>query len=336
MRVIAPLGVLLPPGVSLRIDDAGRRPSELPAVPRQRLRRPARHGRQAHRQAEDRQDRDARHLPDARAGRRRARRRWPASRKPTSNCHDGASVVSTACSSTNPDRSMSKSAAMTVRATSFRIALFRRRSALAGCGLSGSVGSSVESFLPHRDPNADSLNSGANPRQVAGKPASQSEREAEGSAGRFAGHQLPEVDIAEGGAALRVGGPDNASVRYQFNIGDTARECDPAGPGQATLKIGVSGRRGDRTGRLGRDLQRAAEDHRHAATATRRTVFSKTYKVEATTDGVTAGAIPRRDRSDLAADADAPARRRLFDHRRLRGRDGGPPPARHNGRKTSG
>ena len=30
-------------------------------------------------------------------------------------------------------------------------------------------------------------------------------------------------------------------MRYQFNIGDTARECDPAGPGQAALKIGVSG-----------------------------------------------------------------------------------------------
>ncbi len=51
----------------------------------------------------------------------------------------------------------------------------------------------------------------------------------------------PEVDIADGGASLRVGGPENASVRYQFNIGDTARQCDPAGPGQAALKIGVAG-----------------------------------------------------------------------------------------------
>ena len=51
----------------------------------------------------------------------------------------------------------------------------------------------------------------------------------------------PEVTIADGGAALRVGGPDNASVRYQFNIDDTARQCDPAGPSQAALKIGVKG-----------------------------------------------------------------------------------------------
>ena len=73
MRVIAPLGVLLPPGVGLRIDDQDFGPAQFSPVPRQRLHRPGRHRRQAARQAEDRQDRDARHLPDARAGGRRAR-----------------------------------------------------------------------------------------------------------------------------------------------------------------------------------------------------------------------------------------------------------------------
>ena len=58
----------------------------------------------------------------------------------------------------------------------------------------------------------------------------------------------PTVDVADGHASLRVGGPDNEHVRYQFNIGDTARECQPVGvqtsirPGaQATIKIGVRG-----------------------------------------------------------------------------------------------
>ena len=51
----------------------------------------------------------------------------------------------------------------------------------------------------------------------------------------------PSIDIADGGATLRVGGADNSSVRYQFDITDVARECDPQG-GQFALKIGVAGR----------------------------------------------------------------------------------------------
>ena len=44
----------------------------------------------------------------------------------------------------------------------------------------------------------------------------------------------------EGGATSRVGGPANDAVRYQFNIGDVARECDPQGK-EFALKVGVSG-----------------------------------------------------------------------------------------------
>ena len=98
----------------------------------------------------------------------------------------------------------------------------------------------------------------------------------------------PEVDIADGGASLRVGGPDNPSVRYQFNIGDTARECDPAGPGQAALKIGVAGEvvigpagaAGTFSAPLKITVSRVGDNS---------PVFSQTYRVEATTDGVTAG-----------------------------------------------
>lgn len=51
----------------------------------------------------------------------------------------------------------------------------------------------------------------------------------------------PDVGIADGGASSRVGGATSDSVRYQFTIGDVARECDPQG-GQFALKVGVSGR----------------------------------------------------------------------------------------------
>lgn len=50
----------------------------------------------------------------------------------------------------------------------------------------------------------------------------------------------PSVNIAEGGSTVRVGGPDNASVRYQFTISDQARECVPQGD-NFELKIGISG-----------------------------------------------------------------------------------------------
>jgi hypothetical protein len=51
----------------------------------------------------------------------------------------------------------------------------------------------------------------------------------------------PEVDVLDGGATARVGGADSQSVRYQFDITDVARECDPQGA-QFALKIGVAGR----------------------------------------------------------------------------------------------
>ena len=72
MRVIAPLGVLLPPGVSLRIDeaDAGRL-SFLQCLPNGCVAQLA-DGRRASRQAEEWKDCHARHLPDARAGGRNA------------------------------------------------------------------------------------------------------------------------------------------------------------------------------------------------------------------------------------------------------------------------
>ncbi len=151
---------------------------------------------------------------------------------------------------------------------------------LSGC-------SSVGAWFAHRDPNANSVNLGAIPPPVAKPGANPSEKPI---VLPVASQDIycPTVDLAEGGAALRVGGADNASVRYQFNIGDTARECDPAGPGQATLKIGVAGEvvvgPAGSAGTFSAPLKITVTHN-----GDKKEVFSKTFTVEATTDGVQAG-----------------------------------------------
>jgi hypothetical protein len=178
---------------------------------------------------------------------------------------------------------------MMARATLIRIALLSTGLAvLAGCSTVGSVGSSVGGFFAHHDPNADSLNAGAVPRQMGGKLPTNPKEKPIVLPVASQDINCPEVDIADGGASLRVGGPENASVRYQFNIGDTARQCDPAGPGQAALKIGVAG---DVV--IGPAGAAGTFSAPVKITVTRQgdnsTVFSQTYRAEATTDGVRAG-----------------------------------------------
>ncbi|MDP2356312.1 MAG: hypothetical protein Q8M31_09685 [Beijerinckiaceae bacterium] len=53
----------------------------------------------------------------------------------------------------------------------------------------------------------------------------------------------PFVDVREGAAAHRVyaGPPSNANVRYQYSMGEIARECRMSG-NQIVLKMGVEGR----------------------------------------------------------------------------------------------
>jgi hypothetical protein len=184
---------------------------------------------------------------------------------------------------------------MIVRARLVRIAfLSTALGVLTGCdtvgGAVGSVGSSVGGFFSHQDPNVYNLNAGANPRPVAGQPATNPSDKPKVLPVASQDINCPEVEIANGGAALRVGGPDNASVRYQFNISDTARECDPAGPQQAALKIGVRGEvvigPAGSAGTFNAPLK---------ITVTRDSdktdLFSQTYRVEAATDGVNAGAF---------------------------------------------
>jgi hypothetical protein len=151
---------------------------------------------------------------------------------------------------------------------------------LSGCG-------SVTSFFSSSAQNSTELNVGANPRPVARPAANPSEKP---KVLPVASQDIacPPVDIVAGGSALRAGGPDNASVRYQFSIGDTARQCDPAGPQQAALKIGVSGELvigpAGSAGTFSAPLKITVR-----LESDKKEVFSQTYKVEATSDGIAAG-----------------------------------------------
>jgi hypothetical protein len=92
--------------------------------------------------------------------------------------------------------------------------------------------------------------------------------------------QCPPIEIDEGGAAARVGGPDNASVRYQFDISQTARECAPLSANQFSLKVGVSGRLligpAGKPGAYSAQLRVTVHDEN-----TKKDAFTKVYKVEA-------------------------------------------------------
>jgi hypothetical protein len=184
---------------------------------------------------------------------------------------------------------------MIVRAPLVRIVfLLTGLGALSGCdtvgGAVSSAGSSVGGFFSHRDPGAEGLNLGANPnpRQMVGGPAARPSDQMKVLPVAAQDINCPDVTVADGGAALRVGGPDNASVRYQFNIGDTARQCDPAGPGQASIKIGVAGQvvvgpagaAGAFTAPLKITVTQLSDN---------KPVFSQTFRTEASTNGSAAG-----------------------------------------------
>jgi hypothetical protein len=184
---------------------------------------------------------------------------------------------------------------MIARATLVRIALLSTAlGGLTGCdtvgGAMSSAGSSVGGFLSHRDPAAEGVNLGATPnsKQVVLQPTANPTDRLKVLPVAAQDINCPDVTVADGGAALRVGGPENSSVRYQFNIEDTARQCDPAGAGQAGVKIGVSGQVV-----MGPAGQAGTFSAPVKITVTRLTdntsVFSQTYRAEATTDGVRAG-----------------------------------------------
>lgn len=64
------------------------------------------------------------------------------------------------------------------------------------------------------------------------------------AASREAPIQCPQIEVLEGTAAYRTyAGADqtNGNVRYQYSLGDVARECTKAG-NQILIKVGVAGR----------------------------------------------------------------------------------------------
>ena len=100
--------------------------------------------------------------------------------------------------------------------------------ALAGCSPEGLFPSSF--LAPRAAPGAPNATAATkDSEKIVKLPARQEDLD------------CPEVDIADGGATARTGGAASAEVRYQFDITDVARECDPQGA-QFALKVGIAGR----------------------------------------------------------------------------------------------
>ena len=91
----------------------------------------------------------------------------------------------------------------------------------------------------------------------------------------------PTVDVPENSAAIRVGGPANTAVRYQFDIATTARQCEPMGD-KFGLKVGVSGHLligpAGAGGAYSAQLRVSVRND-----ITHQTAFTKTYRIEANT-----------------------------------------------------
>jgi hypothetical protein len=92
----------------------------------------------------------------------------------------------------------------------------------------------------------------------------------------------PQVEVQDGTAAIRVGGQDNQSVRYQFEVTQTARECKLEGA-QFAIKVGVAGRLligpAGSAGSYSAPVRIVVRND-----TTSKPVISKLYKVEATAD----------------------------------------------------
>lgn len=91
----------------------------------------------------------------------------------------------------------------------------------------------------------------------------------------------PTVEVLDDAADVRVGGQASASVRYQFEITQTARECAPLGD-KFSVKVGVSGKLligpAGKGGAYSAQLRVVVRSD-----ITQKTVFSKAYRVEANT-----------------------------------------------------
>ncbi|HLW92432.1 MAG TPA: hypothetical protein VKS78_14190 [Roseiarcus sp.] len=146
------------------------------------------------------------------------------------------------------------------------------------CGLCGAC-STVESVLPSSSTlanlvsfNSSTDNGGEPAAAPAGQSAAYENREID----------CPQVEVQDGTSAMRVGGDANQSVRYQFDITQTARECKIIG-NQFAIKVGVAGRLligpAGKPGAYSAPLRIAVRNDINNKAA-----VSKLYKVEATAD----------------------------------------------------
>jgi hypothetical protein len=141
-------------------------------------------------------------------------------------------------------------------------------------GLLGACGT-VESIIPQSARTQSGVEAHVNPGTSADKivvlPMSADDLE------------CPVVEIEDGAATARVGGPENTAVRYQFDLVDTARECQPRGD-QFSLKVGVAGRLligpAGSPGAYSTNVKVLVRRE-----VDQKTVFEKTYRVEANTAG---------------------------------------------------
>jgi hypothetical protein len=95
----------------------------------------------------------------------------------------------------------------------------------------------------------------------------------------------PQIEVQDGTSAMRIGGDANSSVRYQFDISETARECKVEGA-QFAIKVGVAGRLligpAGSGGAYSAPLRVVVRDDN-----TQKPVISKLYKVEANATAAT-------------------------------------------------
>lgn len=95
----------------------------------------------------------------------------------------------------------------------------------------------------------------------------------------------PTIEVQDGTAAARVGGPTNESVRYQFDINNTARECHVEG-NQFGVKVGVAGHLligpAGKPGAYSTQLRVVVRRD-----SDQKPIISKAYKIEANTAAAT-------------------------------------------------
>lgn len=161
---------------------------------------------------------------------------------------------------------------MNVRSLAKPALSFALAACLAGCG-------SLDGILPNHTQPGPSINAGASSHEG---PVSDAEKI---KVAPLASTDLecPTIEIAEGGSTVRVGGPENQAVRYQLDIGDVSRNCEPRGS-QFALNIGVAilalvGPAGS-PGTFSSDLKVQV-----VSTADKKPVYQKVYKVAVNTNG---------------------------------------------------